>query len=170
MLNARVQAWFADYDAYHQHPINLRIHKVLVPLLVFQVLAMLDWIGLGIPLFEFPNMGVYELSVAHLVALVALAWYLSLNVKCAAILAGYSLVCFVIGVYSPVWAVISIAVVAWGAQFVGHTIWEKKKPAFLKNMLHVLVAPLFLIALMLAEWPVDSERRTEGSGLKTTRD
>ncbi len=164
MLNSRAQAWFADYGAYHQHPKNLLIHKIIIPVLVFQVLAMLDWIGLGTPLFEFPNKEVYELSAGHLVALVVLAFYLGMNAKYAAIWAGYSLVCFAIGVYTPGWVVICIAVVAWGAQFVGHTVWERRHPAFLTNVLHILVAPLFLTALMFAEWPVDSERRTEAKG------
>jgi uncharacterized membrane protein YGL010W len=35
--------------------------------------------------------------------------------------------------------------VGWVFQAVGHTVYEKNRPAFFKNLVHLLVGPLFLM-------------------------
>jgi uncharacterized membrane protein YGL010W len=35
-------------------------------------------------------------------------------------------------------------VVGWIFQAIGHAVYEKNRPAFFKNLLHLLVGPLFL--------------------------
>jgi uncharacterized membrane protein YGL010W len=40
-------------------------------------------------------------------------------------------------------------VVGWIFQAVGHAVYEKNRPAFFKNLLHLLVGPLFLMNELL---------------------
>ena len=40
-------------------------------------------------------------------------------------------------------------VVGWIFQAVGHAVYEKNRPAFFRNLLHLLVGPLFLINELL---------------------
>ena len=36
-------------------------------------------------------------------------------------------------------------VIRWIFQFVGHSVYEKKQPAFLENVTHLLVGPLWIL-------------------------
>lgn len=38
-----------------------------------------------------------------------------------------------------------IQVVAWGVQFIGHGVFERKRPALLDNLLQVFIAPIFVM-------------------------
>ena len=42
------------------------------------------------------------------------------------------------------WAA-ALFVVGWIFQFVGHSVYEKRSPAFLTNALHLLVGPLWIL-------------------------
>ena len=37
-------------------------------------------------------------------------------------------------------------VFGWVLQFVGHYVYEKRSPAFMKNLTHLLVGPLWILA------------------------
>jgi uncharacterized membrane protein YGL010W len=149
MLDARLHALFQDYADGHRHPTNRLTHKIAIPLIVFHVVAMLDWVRL----VEIPGTGGYMLSLGHLAFVGAVGWYLTLNVRLGLLMALFFGICFPIGAVTPVWAVVAIAVGAWGIQLAGHSIWEKNRPAFLKNMAHALIGPLFFAALLTGDWP-----------------
>ena len=40
-------------------------------------------------------------------------------------------------------------VIGWVFQAVGHAVYEKNRPAFFKNLQHLLVGPLFLVNELL---------------------
>jgi uncharacterized membrane protein YGL010W len=45
------------------------------------------------------------------------------------------------------WTVsLGVFVFGWILQFVGHSVYEKRSPAFLKNFVHLLVGPLWILA------------------------
>ncbi|MDP2314310.1 MAG: DUF962 domain-containing protein [Pseudomonadota bacterium] len=147
MLDARLHALFQDYADGHRHPTNRLTHKIAIPLIVFHVAAMLDWV----PLVSLP--GGFALTLGHLGAIAAVGWYLTLNVRLALVMALFFALCFPIAWVTPWWAVVAIAVGAWGVQLAGHSLWEKNRPAFLKNMAHALIGPLFFVALATGDWP-----------------
>jgi uncharacterized membrane protein YGL010W len=37
-------------------------------------------------------------------------------------------------------------VVGWILQYLGHYVYEKKSPAFYRNLVHLLVGPLWILA------------------------
>ena len=42
-------------------------------------------------------------------------------------------------------SVIALFIVGWIFQFVGHSVYEKRQPAFLTNAMHLLVGPLWIL-------------------------
>jgi uncharacterized membrane protein YGL010W len=147
MLKPALHSLFSDYEASHQHPTNRLTHKVAIPLIVFHSVAMLDWV----PLLTIPGTA-FTITLAHLVFLAAMGWYLAMNVKLGLLMVLFYGVCFPIGWMTPRPLVVAIAVVGWLVQLAGHAVWEKKSPAFLRNMLQALVGPLFFVALLTGDW------------------
>ena len=147
-LDGRLAALFRDYAENHQNPVNIRIHKVAIPLIVFQIVAMLDWIRL----VRIPGTGAY-LTLAHLAYAAAIAWYLSLDRTLGLCMAALFALCFPIAWMTPWPVVVVVGVVAWGLQLAGHVVWEKKQPSFMHNLVHALVGPAYFVATALGRWP-----------------
>lgn len=137
-------AHFEEYADYHRHPTNQLTHKIAIPLIVFQIVAMLDWV----PLFG-------PVTLAHVVYVATVAWYATLHLKLAVVMALAYGICFPIGWATPKLAVVAIGVFAWIVQLAGHSIWEKRRPAFVTNLLQVFIGPLFFAALLTGDWPRD---------------
>lgn len=137
MRNPRLARQLAEYAKYHQHPTNVLCHVVGIPLIIFHVVAMLDWVHL----FTIAGQTV---TLAMLAYLPVVAWYFSLDKKLALLMALCFGICFPLGWLAPKSLVIGIAVFAWVLQLAGHAIWEKRSPAFLTNLLQLLVGPLYL--------------------------
>jgi uncharacterized membrane protein YGL010W len=131
----RVDALLADYGAYHRTPGNLACHAVGITLIVFGILSALHLI---------PVAGLWTAS--EVLVVVAGAFYLSLDV-------GLGIAMVAAGVLLDLgaravgdWRVgVAAFVLGWGFQGVGHGIFEKNSPAFLKNLLHLLVGPAYLV-------------------------
>jgi uncharacterized membrane protein YGL010W len=93
------------------------------------------------------------LNWATLVALLALLYYATLSVALAVGIALAFTVLFVLlnafqSLPWPVWATsLTIFVVAWIGQFIGHAV-EGKRPSFFKDMQFLLIGPLWLVAAL----------------------
>lgn len=143
-----LQRLFADYAESHRHPTNRLTHKIAIPLIVFHIVAMLDWVrlltvGSG-----------FSVTLAMPVFLAAAAVWLSWDVKAGLAVALATLLAFPIGRHTPHAVVIVIAAFGWLIQLAGHVVWEKKQPSFFTNLVHALVGPIFFVAVLLGEWPV----------------
>jgi uncharacterized membrane protein YGL010W len=159
MLSPKLDAYFREYAEYHQHPMNRLTHKIAIPLIVFHILAMLDWIKLPV---EIPGIAGYSLSLGHLLLVPTVAWYLTLDVKLAALTAFLYLLAFPLAAITPWWAVVGNAIVAWLIQLAGHSVWEKKSPALTKNLLQLLIGPLFFVAILTGAWQLPGMRTPAG--------
>lgn len=140
---------FDEYADAHRHPMNRLTHKIAIPLIVFHVVAMLDWVQL----FTLPGTGL-TVTLAHPFALGASAWYLVMSPKIGLVMTAFVAACFPVGWMMPGWAVVAITVVAWVIQLAGHSVWEKNRPAFLANLMQALVGPAFFVAIVLGDYPV----------------
>ncbi|NHR05236.1 DUF962 domain-containing protein [Chromobacterium haemolyticum] len=132
-----LEQWLQEYDLSHRHPVNIRIHKICVPAIVFALLGLLSSV---------PS----PLNLAWLAAAAGLAFYwrlgrapaLAMAAMClpmlllleAATRAGLPLAFLSLGLF----------VVAWIGQFVGHAI-EGKKPSFLRDLQFLLIGPLWTL-------------------------
>lgn len=141
-MNPTLVAHFEEYADYHRHPMNRLTHKIAIPLIVFHIVAMLDWV----PIFG-------SLTLAHIVYAGTVAWYATLHRRLAGVMAVAYAVCFPLGWMTPKLVVVAIAVFAWVIQLAGHSIWEKRRPAFVTNLLQAFIGPLFFAALLTGDWP-----------------
>jgi uncharacterized membrane protein YGL010W len=145
-LHPTLERWFTDYAAAHRHPMNRLTHKIAIPLIVFHIIAMLDWIKLPL---EVAGVAV---SVGHLVYLAAILFYLRLHLGLGLLMAVLMAACFPLAAITPGPVVIAVAVVGWLVQLAGHSVWEKNRPAFLTNLLQALIGPLFFVAVLTGVW------------------
>jgi uncharacterized membrane protein YGL010W len=145
-MKPRLVALMQDYESAHQHPTNRLTHEIAIPLIVFHIVAMLDWVPLG-------TAGGWRLSLAHPVYLAAVAWYVALDLRLGVLMAVLYGLCLPLGRMAPWQLVVAAAVVGWLTQLAGHSLWEKNRPAFLRNMLHALVGPLYFVARAVRLWP-----------------
>ena len=124
---------FDDYGAYHRDRRNLFCHEIGIPLIVLGIIALLRLVALPTP-----NVNLAVLAVT--------VYYIALGpaVRTAAIVAIAGMVLLYLLAAYVSWPVaIAAFVVGWIFQFVGHA-YEGKAPAFLTNLAHLLVGPLWV--------------------------
>lgn len=135
----KIDEYLADYARFHATRGNVACHFVGIPLIVFGGLSMLGALRL------FAVGGVTVTSAEVLVALATL-FYLSLDLPLAlamlVVSAGLDLLARAMGM--PLVGLAAF-VVGWVFQGIGHAVYEKKAPAFLKNLVHLMVGPIFLL-------------------------
>jgi uncharacterized membrane protein YGL010W len=148
--NPELQRLFQEYADAHRHPMTRLTHKISIPLIVFFIIAMSDWWRVIVL-----ESGV-AVTGAHFGIALASLWYLKMDVKLGLIMIASMLICLPLGWVTPVWLVFVIAVFSIALQLLGHAIWEKSSPAFVKNLVQTLVGPLFFIALLTRDWPQKS--------------
>lgn len=127
---------FADYAAYHRDRRNLICHEIGIPLIVLGIIALLRLVTLPGHL-TLATVAVVALEVYYIVAF----WRVD---RPAVLLTILGLIVLSAVAMFLTWPVaIAIFVAGWIFQFVGHA-YEGKSPAFLTNLLHLLVGPLWV--------------------------
>lgn len=133
-----------QYAGYHRDPRNIATHFVGIPMIVLAVQILT-----ARPALE---LGGLALLPMHLVALGAMLFYLRLDLRFAAAMAaflapGLWIAPRVAAESTGVWlgAGLGMFFVGWVFQFVGH-YFEGKKPAFVDDLVGLLVGPLFVVA------------------------
>ncbi len=136
----RLQKYFDEYELSHQNKVNLAIHKVAIPMIIFHIFAMLSWV----PLFSLLR---YQVTLAEISLVGVFIFYLTLHWRFGLILFAYTFLCIQIAHITPGVVVIGIAIAAWVMQLLGHALWEKKSPSFTQNIVQLLIGPLFVLHL-----------------------
>lgn len=134
----RVDALLSDYGAHHRARGNLVCHAFGITLISFGIVSLLGRISLE-------RWNVAEALIGGVVL-----YYATLDLPLAgAMLAVFVLLDLAARVVGD-WRIGAAAfVVGWIFQAVGHAVYEKNRPAFFRNLLHLLVGPLFLINELL---------------------
>ena len=134
----RVDGLLADYGSYHRTRGNLVCHAFGISLIVFGILSVLR----SIPIAGF--------TAAEVLIAAAFAFYLTLDVPLAlAVTAAAALLDFAARAVGD-WRIGAGAfVLGWVFQGIGHARYEKNAPAFLRNLVHLLVGPMFLVNELL---------------------
>jgi len=138
-MSPTLMAHFADYAAFHGTPGNKACHYVGIPLIVLALLALLA----RVPLVE---LGGHNVTLAEVALVAVTAYYLTLDAALAAIMLAASVGLLFLGRPLPVWVSVALFVVGWIFQFIGHYVYEKRSPAFFRNLAHLLVGPLWIVA------------------------
>lgn len=134
-----LRSHFSDYAAFHATRGNQACHYVGIPLIVLTLLAALTKVTI------LPAGGV-ALTAAELVLVLVTLYYLTLDRPLALMMLAVCLAFATIGRAIPLWPALGLFVVGWVFQFIGHYVYEKKSPAFYKNLTHLLVGPLWILA------------------------
>ena len=136
------------YAAAHQHPFNIAVHLIGIPIIMLGVMIPLTWFSFGVDLEEFS----FRVSLAHVALLVFFFFYLTLDVVFAFVflIFGFGLVLLaglLGGLPQPTASIIAASAFFGGylAQFVGHIV-EKSMPVLLRHPIQANVAaPFFTI-------------------------
>jgi uncharacterized membrane protein YGL010W len=133
-----------QYGAYHRDPRNIATHFVGVPMIMLAVTTLLSR-----PTFM---AGSLPLSLAVLASLAAAVFYFRLDFRLGVAMAVQMAVNLAVGQWfamqgTALWltAGVGLFVVGWVIQFIGH-YYEGKKPAFVDDLVGLLVGPLFVMA------------------------
>lgn len=137
-----------QYAAYHRDRRNITTHFVGIPLIVFAIGVLL-----GRPQFE---LGGLTLSPAWILWALSAVWYLTRGhlVLGAAVSAATGILILLAQPLAAgstaswlTWGV-GTFVVGWVLQFIGH-YYEGRKPAFVDDLVGLLVGPMFVTGEML---------------------
>ncbi len=124
-----ISALFADYASHHQTKGNKWFHRFGIPIIMLTLIGMLTRV---------PIAAIALIVVSEII-------YAILDWRLAAIMLVVSVAFYFIGAAIPFWINVALFVVGWIFQFIGHSVYEKRSPAFLKNALHLLVGPLWIL-------------------------
>ena len=134
----------AQYAAYHRDRRNIVTHFVGIPMIVLAVTVLLSRPGFSLA-------GLW-LSPALAVALVTTLFYLRLDFRFGVVMGALLSLCVWFGAGLAVggtalWlsAGLGLFVAGWIIQFVGH-FYEGRKPAFVDDIMGLMVGPLFVVA------------------------
>lgn len=169
---AKLEKLLSQYAAYHLDHKNVITHFIGIPLIVFSVLALsakASFLVSG-----------YSITLALIIMLSSVIYYLSLDLIFGVIMAlifatAYPLALMVAEQSTFVWLGLSIGifVVGWIIQFVGH-FYEKKKPAFVDDLMGLAIGPLFVLAelvfLMGFRKSLEARMLTEARKLRSEMD
>jgi uncharacterized membrane protein YGL010W len=135
----RVDALLADYGDAHRAPGNVACHAVGISLIVFGLLSLLH----AIPIAS-------GWTASEALVLAAAIWYLALDLPLGLAMLGAAAIFDVAARRVGDWRLGTAAfAVGWVFQGIGHAVYEKKSPAFLRNLVHLLVGPAFLVNELL---------------------
>ncbi len=132
----RLDQLLSHYASSHQHPTNEAIHCVAVPVIMLTLLGLI---------FEFHPI----LFVVFLGA--SLVYYARLSLRVVLLMTIWSSalagLILLMGEYRLA-VCVTLFVVAWIGQFIGHRI-EGKKPSFFEDIQYLWVGPLFVADVLL---------------------
>ncbi|QQC66593.1 Mpo1 family 2-hydroxy fatty acid dioxygenase [Paraburkholderia ginsengisoli] len=136
-----------QYAAYHRDRRNIATHFIGIPLIVLALAVLLSRPALANAMLP------VTLSAAWLLFTAATVYYLVLDVSLGVMMACVSALCLAFGEWiaaqsTLVWLAtgIGLFVVGWVFQFIGHVAYEHRKPAFVDDVIGLLIGPLFVLA------------------------
>jgi uncharacterized membrane protein YGL010W len=140
-VSPRAERLFADYAEAHRTRGNGACHAVGIPLIVASAVLALATVPLG-----------SLLRAAEPVIVLVGALEISLDVSLGLIFVGFAAACDLasrgivgaIGRGPALAAAAALFAVGWIFQLVGHAVYEKNRPAFARNLRHLLVGPLWI--------------------------
>ena len=150
-----IQQWIDEYGESHQNSTNKAIHWVCVPSIMLSLLALISMIP-----FPIHNIILFSINGEEILLnwtiiflLFAVIFYLRLSISIAVgmLLIAIGMIATInwIELFDPtIWRLsLSIFVVAWVGQFIGHKI-EGKKPSFFEDLQFLLIGPAWLLSFI----------------------
>jgi uncharacterized membrane protein YGL010W len=151
-----LELWLEAYGESHKNATNKAIHWICVPLIMISIFGILY----SLPFFAektwYSNWG----AIAF-VPVLFFYFRLSLRMFFAFVFIALLISWLNEGIYRALEASdtrmliahISIFIVAWIFQFIGHKI-EGKKPSFLEDIQFLLIGPAWLMSFLFKKWNI----------------
>src|SRR6476646_893661 len=133
-----IRASFADYASYHQTKGNKWFHRLGIPLIMLTGLGMLARVRIA-------DVGGFRIDAAVVLIVFAVIYYLTLEWRLAIPMLIVSIAFYLIGAWLPMSVNVSLFILGWIFQFIGHSVYEHKQPAFFRNVVHLLIGPLWIM-------------------------
>jgi len=137
----------AHYASYHNNPMNKFIHVLCVPAILWSTLVLLAYTG---PIANIKILD-YNFNGGLILVMLFGIYYTLMDV-----LAGvtYSIImgilwttslafCSTMGLQTAWKYALTINIIAWIFQFIGHGVFEGRKPTLLDDVTGIATAPLF---------------------------
>jgi uncharacterized membrane protein YGL010W len=132
----KVDRLLADYGSHHRTRGNLVCHAFGITLIIFGVLSFLERVGT-------PPAGA---TAAEWLIAASFVFYLALDVPLAfSILVPLAALDLLARAVSDRRIGLAAFAAGWIFQGVGHARFERNRPAFFQNLVHVMIGPLFLV-------------------------
>jgi uncharacterized membrane protein YGL010W len=140
----RIDALLKDYGSHHRTRGNLVCHAFGITLILYGVVSLLLLVRIG------PRWTAAEAVIA-----VSVLFYMTLSIPLGSTMLLELSVLDIAARGIGDWRVgLAAFVVGWIFQGIGHGRFEKNSPAFLKNLLHLMIGPLYLWNELLRVRPV----------------
>jgi uncharacterized membrane protein YGL010W len=145
-----------QYAAYHRDRRNIATHFVGIPMIVLALAVLLSRPAFslsGLALTSLGSLNSLTFSPAWILFAAATLYYLVLDVPLGVMMAVVSVLCVACGQWlaaqiTLTWlgSGIGLFVIGWVFQFIGHVAYEHRKPAFVDDVIGLLIGPLFVLA------------------------
>ncbi len=139
------------YASYHKNPYNRLTHYFGIPVIIFSILLFFSW-------FRHPSLP-WWLNASLLFTIAVFIYYLLLDKTIAIIMAVIVTPLLILAFWVSLlsWKLnislfLSLFIGGWILQFIGHTVFEKRKPAFTDNLIQLLIGPLFFVIEILKKF------------------
>jgi uncharacterized membrane protein YGL010W len=129
-----IEGLFADYAAFHQTKGNKWFHRLGIPMIMLTLIGMLTRVTLVEPV-----------DAAMVLIAAATLYYLTLEWRLGIAMLAVSVAMYFAGRALPMSVNVVLFVLGWIFQFIGHSVYEKKQPAFFRNFVHLLIGPLWIL-------------------------
>ncbi len=143
----KIESYLLEFGESHRNPINIKIHWVCIPIIMFSVIGLLYVI-------PFPGGRSIIFNWATIVASLVLIFYLKLSYTMFLgflLLVGSMILCnaflFQLVDFNSthlVYISLGLFVSAWAGEFIGHRI-EGSRPTFLQDIKFLFIGPIWLM-------------------------
>ena len=140
----KLLAYLNDYQSFHRNRINGICHSIGVPIAVVTTLGLLASIPLGLT-----SESLIRFDLGLLLWFLAMTWFIFLDWKITVPFSFVMLGMYFLGRSLPLTALGALFVSSWALLLVGHFVFEKNSPALVKNLLHNLVAPMWIFSKLV---------------------
>ena len=126
-----------DYAEHHRTEGNKHSHMIGIPLIIIGVLGLC-----ARPLFQ---VGGWTVELAVLLIAVAGAVYIALDARLGVAMVAVDVLLYLVARQLGWKISLALFALGWVFQFIGRGVYEKRRPAFYKNLAHLLVGPLWVL-------------------------
>src|SRR5437763_6541857 len=133
-----IRAAFADYASHHQTKGNKWFHRFGIPMIMLTLIGMLVRVRVA-------TVGGFRIDAGMVLIAIAVIYYLMLEWRLAIPMLMVSIAFYLLGARLPMSANAALFILGWIFQFIGHSVYEHRQPAFFRNVVHLLIGPLWIL-------------------------